>query len=424
MTFSDLLQSMVSKEFDESVLLRFFEDVFNMENIALIDVKCKDGIKKGDSYLSEVHNFTVVVSGKHKGNGTVVDISLPVITKGLPKSVGWRKTFRSVDFFRNETIFYNTVWKAMNQFQLEKNVKVFNGIPLCLSAYADGINDYIALENVNHKGFMQLNRCDGLDFQHTQLIMKLFARFHALGLAFKDQNPVEFDKIASALHETYFCEKYRNWYSNFQTNNLFPVLCDAIKQQLPESYLKRFKEVTKDDFFGKLITSCEKRGPLAVITHGDAWAPNFLWKYENDNLIDAIVIDFQLARYASLGLDITFFLYACTEQSLRLKYWDVLIEDYHKTFTSTLKELGSNPELLTLHDLKEEIKSSGLFGVGMSMEALAMSLLGDDDVADLEGIEGEEVSLESVWILPLFKDVKKQQRLANMIKHAVDNNFI
>ncbi|XP_031341259.1 uncharacterized protein LOC116169328 isoform X2 [Photinus pyralis] len=405
------------------MLVKFFENAFDLENVTITNVENKDGVKKGDSYLSEVNNFTVSASGKHKSDGKVVDVSLPIITKCLPKSVGWLKTFRSADFFNNECIFYNTVWKAMNQFQLEKNVKVFESIPLCISAYSDGTNDYIALENVNYKGFSQLTRSGGLDFDHAQLIMRLFARFHALGLAFKDQKPEEFQTIANALHETYFSENYRNWYSKFQINNLFPLIRDAIKQQLPESYLRRFDEVTEDDFFGKQIKSCERKGRLAVITHGDAWAPNFLLKYEGGNLMDAIMIDFQLARYASLGLDITFFLYSCTEQPMRLKYWDRLIEGYHETFVSTLKQLGSNSQLLTLEDLKEEIKLSALFGVGMSMEALAMSLLADDDVADLKAIEGEEVPLENVWVLPLLKDVQKQQRVANMLKHAIDSNF-
>ncbi|KAK4886830.1 hypothetical protein RN001_003101 [Aquatica leii] len=401
--------------------------LFRQKQVAINNIEFKSEQKKGDSYLSTVNAFTVKAHGKDKSNHEEKVISFPILSKSLPSNIGWRNTFRSADFFRNEVIFYNKVWKAMNDFQMSKNTKVpFHAIPLYICGLADGTNDYIALENLNTKGFYGLTRSGGLDLEHTQQIMRIFARFHALALAFKDQKPKEFEEVANSLEETYFSEKYRSWYSNFQINNLFPIVCDAVEKELPQMYMEKLKNLFANDFYGKLIEYCATKGPLAVITHGDAWAPNFLLKYDNNNtLIDAMMIDFQLTRYASLALDISFFLYSCTEQSLRLSHWDFLIEDYYKTFVSVLEDLGSSSELLTLDSLKAEIKACALFGVGMSMEAIAMSLLEDDEVADLEGIGGDEyIPLEKVWILNPLKTEKKRQRLAYMIKHAVDNGFM
>ncbi|KAF5285489.1 hypothetical protein FQR65_LT13234 [Abscondita terminalis] len=423
----DQLFSFISPKLNAEVLKELIEKNFKLKNVTLLEVTFKLNSNKGDSYLSSVNMLSLKAVGTDESTHEEREISLPIVAKSLPKAIGWRNTFRSVDFFKNEVTFYTKVWKAMNDFQLSKNVEpVFCEIPLYLCGIADGTHDYIALENLNNKGFMSLTRSGGIDFEHTQLIMNLFARFHALALAFKDQKPSEFDEVATSLDETYFSEKYRGWYSNFQKNNLFPVICDAVEKELPEMYVKKVKDLIADDFYGKLIKYCATKGPLAVITHGDAWAPNFLLKYdENEALKGAMMIDFQLTRYASLALDLTFFLYSCTDSSLWTNHWDTLMKDYHDTFTRTLEQLGSSRQLLTLDSLKAEIKSCALFGVGMSMEALSMSLLDDDEVADLEGIDSSQYTpLENVWILHPLKTEKKRQRITDMIKHAVDNGFM
>lgn len=88
-------------------------------------------------------------------------------------------------------------------------------------------------------------------------------------------------------------------------------------------------------------------------------------------------------RPGSLAFDLTFFLYACTEQSERVRYWNEFIQLYHTAFTNTLQELGSDANLLTKDALNSEIQNNAVFGVGMAMEAIVMSLMEDDEAADL-----------------------------------------
>lgn len=58
------------------------------------------------------------------------------------------------------------------------------------------------------------------------------------------------------------------------------------------------------------------------------------------------MIDFQLARYASPVLDIMFFIYSCTEEELRVQYYDDLLKTYHENLCQIVKDFGSNPEYL------------------------------------------------------------------------------
>lgn len=49
--------------------------------------------------------------------------------------------------------------------------------------------------------------------------------------------------------------------------------------------------------------------------------------------------------------------------------------------------MGSNPNIITLDALFKDIQENALFGIGMGMEAITMSLLEEDEVSDLDLIQ-------------------------------------
>lgn len=88
------------------------------------------------------------------------------------------------------------------------------------------------------------------------------------------------------------------------------------------------KEFTGTNFYDTMCRLTRETGPVSVICHGDLWTPNFLFKNNSDPTIDldVKVIDFQMARFASPATDLSFFIYACTEQDIREQHFDELIE--------------------------------------------------------------------------------------------------
>lgn len=164
---------------------------------------------------------------------------------------------------------------------------------------------------------------------------------------------------------------------------------------------------------------------LTVFGHGDCWTPNFLTRYSADHQAEAIkIIDFQLARCGSLVLDITFFIYSCTSQELREKHYDELLRAYHASACDLIKDLGADPEaVLSWQSLLDEFKQFGRFGCGMGIESVPMSMLEEDEIADLDEISADSV-LVDVWNLKPFQEPHKQQRIADMLKHAIDQGYI
>ncbi|EDW72132.1 uncharacterized protein Dwil_GK10325 [Drosophila willistoni] len=383
-----------------------------------------EGGKKGDSYLSKV--FRMCVYGvKEPENTTLV---ANVIIKAMPDNLHRRRLFRSTDFFRNEINFYQKVVPAIEAFQASRDPKPNNPFveyPKCLAALCDGVNDFIALEDVGFRGYRAPNRQSYISLEDALLTMRSLGRYHGVALAFKALDSDNFEKAGSALEETYYSEHTREWYTGFLAlaEN---VASDAIKKTYPHTkYETISNNFLQPQLFDDLINLVSTRSNLTVFGHGDCWTPNFLTRYNVEGKPEEIIIiDFQLARLASLALDITFFIYSCTSQSLREEHYDELLRAYLESAQKLITDLGGNAEaIINWNTLQQELRQFGRFGCGMGIESLPMSLIEDDEVADLDAIV-ENAVLTDVWNITPFKEPGKSQRIADIFKHAIDQGYL
>lgn len=63
----------------------------------------------------------------------------------------------------------------------------------------DGENDILVLQDISPENFKALGRECRLDLEHCLLVIRMFASFHSVSYAFKDQHPDEYEKIAVHL---------------------------------------------------------------------------------------------------------------------------------------------------------------------------------------------------------------------------------
>lgn len=374
----------------------------------------------GDSYLSEVFRLTLEDDTTKKEDGS--PLTVKAVVKSIPKNVGRRKTFRSADFFRNEINFYNVVLSEFMKFQKGKTLKnAFEECSKCLAAYSDGENDFIAMEDLSQFGFGSASRQEGVGLAECILCMQKIGRFHALSLAMKDQQPDKFHLLVKHVEDTYYAEKHKAWYKNFQQVQI-GIARDAVAQEYGGTELEaKVNKFFDCDLYDKMVYLTHTRNQNSVINHGDCWMPNFLFRYDSNGVpVAARMIDFQLARYSSPALDISFFMYSCTSQELREAHYDELLKAYHQSLSDMLLDLGSNPDqLFTFADLQKELQEFARFGCGMGIESVPFSLLEEDEVSDLDQIKGDEaIPIETVWILKNIKTQEGRRRLADVFKHA------
>ncbi|CAK1589825.1 unnamed protein product [Parnassius mnemosyne] len=375
---------------------------------------------KGDSYLSEV--IRIKIFGRTKdGAGKHVQ----VVLKTIPKNTCRRLTFRSDEFFRNEIAFYERVLPALLKFQSEKNMKEpFDKYTRLFLAHCDGVNDVVCLEDASLDSFGSAIRQEGIDFDHCLVTVKTLAKYHAISFAMRDQDPEAFDRVSKEIFETYYDERLWNWYSRFW-HRISNIAIDAVEREYPNSiYVEKIKQFAVPERYIDMIKAV-KDTTNGVISHGDSWTNNFLYRYQDNRPVDAKIIDFQLTRCASPVLDLAFFIYACTNRELRQKYYKDLLKYYYDVLSNQIRDMGSDPDKVYSWDVfMGEMTKYSYFGLAFSFESTPFIVLAPEDAVNME-MEGEEKrNIDEFWQIGPFKTKEGRLREANNVVHCVDNGYI
>lgn len=334
------------------------------------------------------------------------------------------------------------------EFQAQVKPKVvFDEVPGCLAALHDGVNDYVVLEDLSPDGYGTVSRQTGMDFNHCKLALQTLGKMHGLSLVYRHQRPEEFEGLLQNLEvvcptnlsraeqtsltdllfqETYYSARLKSWYQDFQKNQI-EVARHAVSTEYPGSVIEqKMESFFTGDLYDRMVAMTHKRSKYYVIGHGDCWMPNFLFKYGADGCVPtaAKIIDFQLARFASPALDISFFVYSCTSQTLREQHYHDLLKAYHQSASDLIRSFGSNPDdVYPYSGLLDEMRELGCFGVGMGIESVPFSIM--DEGCDLDQIKGEEaVPITTVWIIKPIEQKEGRRRLADVFKHAVDVGYL
>ncbi|KAF5285448.1 hypothetical protein FQR65_LT02288 [Abscondita terminalis] len=164
---------------------------------------------------------------------------------------------------------------------------------------------------------------------------------------------------------------------------------DVIKEKL--LYEKFEKFVTNMSDLIQNLLKCNLMDPHSVITHGDCWFKNYLFKYniclESRTPVDVCILDWQLSYYGSPALDLVYFIFSCTEKELRDKHYTILTEEYYSMFSNTLTEMGGNPQQQFLFQtLQEHLKKYGVFGLYTALISLLAANNESSEISDVRDI--------------------------------------
>ncbi|KZC04967.1 PREDICTED: uncharacterized protein LOC107193292 [Dufourea novaeangliae] len=410
----------VSEHFTENKLQEILLDVHKGQKANVLNWYFNEASAKGDNYLSTVNKIKIV------GNVDGKEVQVSLVVKSLPNNIGRRNTYRSVEFFRNEILFYTKVVPKFQEFLESKGHTEVLCIPHHLASVMDGINDYIALEDVTPLGYRPICRQNCINANQCAMILRTVARFHAISFAYKDQKTEDFKEISENVNETYLSDDHWNWYKRFH-QRVINIAKNALAMEYPGSKAeKRFNSYEFGVLYQKVSEFCNRKyHPTSIITQGDSWVPNFLTK-DTDGT-EALMLDFQLARCSSPVLDISMCIYGCTEKSLWDEHFDKLLKLYYDELSKTISLLGSNPEnLYPWSTFMKEVKEQFIFGVVLALEMIPFSLLDESESFDLDAIikNDQAVDVDDVWTVSNIKTQNGRLRLANVIAHAVENGFL
>nr|XP_050844374.1 uncharacterized protein LOC127061490 [Vespula vulgaris] len=370
-------------------------------------------VKAGENFISDV--YRALIEGEK--NGRIEKIHL--IVKCAPND-SRRKFIKIRKMFLQEIRFYKEILPIFNDFLRDYNMSVDN-IPFMYSYSKDDKNEILVLEDLKTKNYI-MRETKFLDYPHARLALRCLGKFHAYSFAIRAKKPDTFEMFKSIEEPLFYRESSATHNKEMYTRSI--KLCDIVAKTLEgedEHYRKRFNDFVKNMFDTIFeIVQGSVAEPYAVVNHGDAWTNNFLFKYkENERTYepqDLRFLDFQICRYASPALDISYTLFCSTLYEIRVEHYDDLLRDYYDSFSKCLENLDCNPrELFPYEILLEHIERFGKYAVCMAIHVLHL-FTNQNDISESIDV--------NVYYDKLEKNDFYRETLINTFKEFIDRNII
>ncbi|XP_071053882.1 uncharacterized protein [Onthophagus taurus] len=342
-----------------------------------ITIKVELGSNLGDNFLGFIGKLTITCTNNEKEQK-----EFHWIVKTAPNLSEHRRMMAVDTVYAREAHVYENIFTLFQQFQHEKNIlEPFEQHAGFILSYLNLNKESIVMNDMKHIGYVMRNRKDPLDLNHVKLVVKSYAKLHAISYALKDQKIDVFNKLVEStkdiISEFMFTEEQLK--NQTRLNALALEALDPVKDEKVlsgyQKYLDTYKEVLP-----KLLKDTNNN--RFVIGHGDSWVNNMLWKYDtnicsklsvNDVPKNVCLLDWQMARYGSPACDLSYFIFTCTTKELRDKHYDEIIKLYYYTLCAHSIELGTNPEkYLTFDGLQEELKRYSLIGLFTTVMVLTV----------------------------------------------------
>lgn len=233
------------------------------------------------------------------------------------------------------------IFSCIRQFETSKDICEEDGF--CEHPkYYKNINaelvECIFLEDGVLKGFLPFNEEIGtISVQHVFLVMKALGKFHGSSLALKDQKRSIFEGMIGEFNEINAKDRTTKWAKMLCSTARFVI--DAMAASSDDHVFKkslRFYERSQFDIVMECIDG-KVAEPLAVITHGDCWIKNTLFKYNGHTLpVQTCLIDWKLSKYCSPVCDVLQFIFCSTTKQQRDVYYDTFLKAYHDSVVKQL----------------------------------------------------------------------------------------
>ncbi|XP_043064967.1 uncharacterized protein LOC108095658 [Drosophila ficusphila] len=356
-------------------------------------MRAKAGVPAGENYATIMLRVELDVVKKDKSQTTTA-----FMLKTPHQSEQYRKILEETNMFDVERGMYLEVVPELEQLYRDVGVVVKFGA----EAYEIEASDYyVLLEDLRPRGFKNINRLEGMDQLHTESVLKKFAQWHAASavrVATKGPYEEKFTKGFLSNNEIVdaFC------------NRSVKVFLDHVNLvRGHESYLKDLRIASE-----KVLESVEdlntpKPDEFLVLNHGDGWANNIMFQYNEKNEIqNTYFVDLQLPKWGSVAQDLYYFLLSSTSLDIKTSKFDYFIWYYHSELVKHLKLLNYSKTVPTLRSIRSTLNQYGGWAFICASTIMAYVLLDPEDGNDIEKVlvDGDGSFKKSLYLNPRFQE--------------------
>lgn len=221
---------------------------------------------------------------------------------------------------------------------LQNKVKI---IKECIpNFYLSKCDDIIIFEDFATKGYKRLNSKIEFNINYVFAVIKTMVKFHATSFIFENKkSKTNYSLLNEFKIELEEVEKV----TNEEIEVCKQLIKIAFQLFFPNSSAYELEDIEKKCNFlaENSISILKKSEPCSkVICHGDLCRENLMFLLNKEEVKDCRFIEFHYYKYAPPAFDFINFLYCSTDNNLRKKYFDVLVQFYYSQMELVLKLHG------------------------------------------------------------------------------------
>jgi len=237
-------------------------------------------------------------------------------------------------------------------------------------------NNYMIFEDLTRGGFKLENKYDYLSLEQCKSLIEALAQLHAGSIAIEAKTGKMMSYHMKNPHEVVIVKEKKaatNISAYWHTASQITTLNLLLKM---ECFRSRAQKVPVEILRQKLSQTWDKATEMAagfsakfanVLSHGDLWLNNMMFKQGPGGQWKAVLVDFQTYRYAPPVLDFLSFLHLTTSRKFRWNHQSELLKFYHTTLVKILEKAEINSDLAPpLDELEKSAFEMRLFGIAIA----------------------------------------------------------
>ncbi|KAL3277103.1 hypothetical protein HHI36_012461 [Cryptolaemus montrouzieri] len=371
-------------------------------------------IERGQNYMGTIIFFKVICKDNMVTHNFVMKVAK--VSEALRKNIPVEKAFN------RELVMYNEVFPAFQNLIAEVYPAFeFDCIPKVYWTNSVINEEALILENLETRGYLMYDRTKPWDFDHVMLAMENFGRFHALSLALRDQKPAVFENLKKKITTSILME-YAKKMNLWQFHGKYLKHAkDLLSNSGREDLVKKFDSF--DEEIESIIQDPIEEDKI-VISHGDSWSCNFMFKYQEEyptKPLKICMLDYQLSYVDSPVRDLSYNIYTTCDKTC-LDQLDLLLQGYYSSLSRSLRNLGSDPEqVFTYEQLKRHWKQYSKFGLLLSSCIIKLELTENSDAPDLQNSAEEGKEVNDYYDAELQNEEEYDRRILDVFTHYGDD---
>ncbi|XP_059046481.1 uncharacterized protein LOC131842060 [Achroia grisella] len=355
----------------EQILRTLLDDIVKDRNYRDPKIDIKPISTGGANYTSVLFAITVSEPGNE-------DLQLFAKVGTVGEKI---RSEMPLNFFDIERHAYEDLLKKYEKIQEDHKVPISERlrIPKFYGHNANLFEETIVLEDLAVQGFTTYDRLKSVDWDYASKSVQALARFHALSIAYSEENPEEYNKLLEIM-------KF--------DKDTFVTVMEATFGKLKATALNGTWENNKEKLEKYLDNNVTSQtlikfylsNPRNILCHGDYRASNLMHRLNEDGTLEVIPVDYQTLRASSPLIDLMSFIFMGSDENFRRRhFWD-LIDHYYRELCSALRNLNLDPNKIYPEDEYDlDVKEFLPFGLLVGLFSLPIITVDAEDAPSLGG---------------------------------------